>query len=117
MKKLVLTTLFMMSILVTFANHIPGNVLSMPNEDIFSFEIKPSITSEFIKIETNIPAQSLHIKVIDKAGFIRIEKKLHLERELDVSSLRKGYYLIKIYTENSMAIKRFYKGQDAVNNK
>ncbi|GAA4272128.1 hypothetical protein GCM10022258_14220 [Aquimarina gracilis] len=90
---------------------------SSTNNEVFSFDIKPSITSEFIRIETNKPNYSLHLKIIDKAGFIRMEKKLHLDREVDVSELRKGYYLIKIYSENDMAIRRFYKGQDAVSNK
>lgn len=92
----------------------------MPNEindESFSFEVKPTATSEFINIVTNRPNQSITIKVIDKAGFIRIQKDLHLDRVLDVSELREGFYLIKVYSENDMAIKRFYKGQDAVNNK
>ncbi len=117
MKKLLVSLLFIVSSSFLYSNEGTNNNRSIVNDDVFSFQIKPSITSEFIKIKTNRPSHSLHIKVIDKAGFIRIEKKLHLERDLDVSELRKGYYLVKIYSDNSMAIKRFYKGQDAVNNK
>ncbi len=117
MKKLLVLMLFLMSVSFLYPNEVNNTDLIMLNDEVFSFEIKPAITSEFVKIETNRPSQSLHVKIIDKAGFIRIDKKLHLDRELDVSELRKGYYLIKIYSENSMAIKRFYKGQDAVNYK
>ncbi|MBQ0732819.1 T9SS type A sorting domain-containing protein [Aquimarina celericrescens] len=117
MKKLLLVTLFFAITIISYGNERDTHNPLPVNDEIFSFEIKPSITSEFIRIETNKPAHSLHIKIIDKAGFIRMEKKLHLNRNVDVSELRKGYYLIKIYSENDMAIKRFYKGQDAVNNR
>ncbi len=117
MKKILLSVLLLISVSLAYSNIVPKYYPLMIANEVFSFEIKPSITSEFIKIETNVQTQSILVKVIDKAGFIRIERKLHLDRDIDVSSLRKGHYLVKVYSENNMAIKRFYKGQDAVNNK
>ncbi len=115
MKKLLLIlSLLLVPVSILQANNDKSILI---NDEVFSIQVKPSITSEFIRIETNIAKESILVKIIDKAGFIRIEKKLHLDREIDVSWLRKGYYLVKVYSENNMAIKRFYKGQDAINNK
>ncbi len=115
MKNLLLFILFFIGSLLVYPND--KNPVGDFNDELFSFEIKPSITSHFITIETNVPNQLIEIKIIDQAGHIRIQKELHLDREIDVSQLRQGFYLVKVYTNNSMAIKRFYKGPDRVNTK
>ncbi len=114
MKNLLLYFLFFAGSLSMFSNN---DSVSPLNDELFSFEIQPAITSEHINIVTNNPNEVITVKIIDKAGLIRVQQQLHLDRTLDVSSLREGFYLIKVYSENNMAIKRFYKGQDIVNSK
>ncbi len=115
MKNLLLCALFFMGSILVHSNDIsPINEL---NDELFSFEVKPSVTSHFITIVTNVSKQLIEVKIIDESGFIRIQKQLHLDREIDVSGLREGFYVIKVYSGNNTAIQRFYKGQDGVNNK
>ncbi|MEW7291555.1 T9SS type A sorting domain-containing protein [Aquimarina sp. 2304DJ70-9] len=115
MKKVLLYLLFFIGSFLVYSNDKNPN--HEFNDELFSFEIKPSITSHFITIVTHVPNQLIEVKIIDQAGLIRIQKQLHLDREIDVSGLREGYYVIKLYSGNNTAIKRFYKGQDGVNNK
>ncbi len=114
MKNILLYSLFLIGLSSLHAN---DNNTSPLNDELFSFEIEPTATSEFIDIVTNNKYQVITIKIIDKSGFIRIERKLHLDRTIDVSALREGFYLIKVYSENHTAIKRFYKGQDNITKK
>ncbi|MCK8520794.1 T9SS type A sorting domain-containing protein [Aquimarina sp. D1M17] len=116
MKKFLLYFLLIGAITFTNANH--PILFKTNNTASFSFEISPQTTSGTISIKTNLPNKNvILVKIIDKAGYIRIQKKLHLEREIDVSALKKGHYLVKVYHRNSMAINRFYKGKDAINNR
>ncbi|GAA4277910.1 T9SS type A sorting domain-containing protein [Aquimarina mytili] len=115
MKNVLLSVLFFVGLFLVYPNDKkPVNDL---NDELFSFEIKPSVTSHFISIETNVPNQLIEIKIVDQAGHIRVRQKLHLDREIDVSGLREGFYIVKVYAGNNTAIKRFYKGQDRVNTK
>ncbi len=114
MRNLLLCLILLMGTSLMYSNDLNDK---NPRDKVFSFEIMPAATSGFITIVTNIPKQSVLVKIIDKAGLIRVQKELHLERDLDVSELRNGHYLMKIYADNDMAVKRFYKGKDAVNNR
>ncbi|TPN83512.1 T9SS type A sorting domain-containing protein [Aquimarina algicola] len=85
------------------------------NEITFSFELQSNATSESLTLLTNDRYQELLVKVIDKSGFVRIQKRLHADKEIDVSFLREGFYLVKVYHKNNMAVQRFYKGKDRLN--
>ncbi len=115
MKSILLFVFVLIGTSATYSNAINGSTLMDFNDEVFSFTIKPAITSDYITIETNSKIkQSLVIKIIDNSGFIRVEKELHLNRQIDVSEFKKGSYLIKIYSGNNMAVQRFYKGRDGV---
>ncbi len=113
MRKLLLFTLFLFGIHLMYSNDL-NTIKTEVNDNLFSFDLKTNATSESLTIVTNTN-QSIMIKVIDKSGLIRIQKKLHLERAIDVSALKVGHYLIKVYSGNHMAVRRFYKGRDAIN--
>ncbi len=115
MRNLLLSLFILFSTSVTYSNVIHNSNPVDFNDEVFSFIIKPAITSDYITIVTNSKIkQSLVIKIIDNSGFIRVEKELHLNRQIDVSEFKKGSYLIKIYSGNNMAVQRFYKGRDGV---
>ena len=117
MRNLLVHVLLFMTPFLIYPNNFNDKDLGLLNDNLFSFDIEAVATSDLLTIVTNSPDQSVVVKVIDKSGFIRIEKQLHLDKDIDVSGLREGFYLIKVYSGNNMAVKRFYKGQDIVNNK
>ncbi len=90
------------------------DVLAVTNDRTFSFELDATAAQQSISILSDVKEPML-IKIIDKSGFIRIQKKLHLDREIDLVLLEEGLYLIKVYVGNHMEVKRFYKGNDGVN--
>ncbi|SHI57973.1 hypothetical protein [Aquimarina spongiae] len=118
MKKVLLYFLLFAGMTLVYPNLPESTNPIKVNNEVFSVEVAPAITSGLITIKTNLDVKGpLQIKIMDKGGLVRLEKKLHLERDIDVSGLRKGHYLVEVYTGNYVAIGRFYKGQDAINNK
>ena len=114
MKKLLLLILLCAgthSIAFAFSNDKEKRII---NEETSLFEIEASATTEYLNIILNNPQAPVEVKIIDKSGYIRIQKKLHLDTQIDISILRNGLYLIKVYAGNQMAVKRFYKGPDWV---
>ncbi|WP_271784380.1 T9SS type A sorting domain-containing protein [Aquimarina algiphila] len=117
MKNILLLCMLFISITLSYSNDWNDEKNITTNDNTFEFNIQATSTPQFLNIVTNRPKESIEVKIIDKSGFIRIRSKLHLEREIDISELRVGLYLIKIYSGNHMAIKRFYKGRDVVTNR
>lgn len=94
-------------------DHVNTNKLTLNNDKAFSFELDATAAEQSITIRSDVREPML-IKIIDKSGFIRIQKELHLDRTIDLSLLLEGLYLIKVYVGNHTEVKRFYKGQDGV---
>ncbi|WP_298543724.1 T9SS type A sorting domain-containing protein [uncultured Aquimarina sp.] len=115
MKKILLIILFFVGLTSLHSNldYTETNGLAFANDKTFSFELDATSTQQSITILSDVKEPML-IKIIDKSGFIRIQKKLHLDREIDLAILDEGLYLIKVYVGNHMEIKRFYKGNDSV---
>ncbi len=107
--------LFFVGLTSLYSNigYTEANVLTFVNDKAFSFELDATSTQQSITILSDVKEPML-IKIIDKSGFIRIQKKLHLDREIDLSLLEEGLYLIKVHVGNHMEVKRFYKGNDGV---
>ncbi|MBQ4821761.1 T9SS type A sorting domain-containing protein [Aquimarina sp. MMG016] len=115
MKNVLLFTLFLVGTILSYSSGLSDKEATFFNDEVFSFEIESSTPSEFLNIIFNGPRKPVLVKIIDKSGFIRIEKRMHLDTQIDLSILRTGLYLVKVYSGNQMAVKRFYKGRDAIN--
>lgn len=90
-------------------------LLSFRNDkDEIIYKVEPAITSDYIEIITYPAKQVVNVKIMDLSGYLRIEKELHLDKQIDVTSLPEGTYLVKISSEKHMAIERFVKGGDIV---
>ncbi|AXT53213.1 T9SS C-terminal target domain-containing protein [Aquimarina sp. BL5] len=115
MKKVLLIILFFVGLTSLYSNlgYTEVDVLAFTNDKTFSFELDATSTEQSITILSDVKEPML-IKIIDKSGFIRIQKKLHLDREIDLALLDEGLYLIKVHVGNHMKVKRFYKGNDGV---
>lgn len=83
------------------------------NDKTFSFELKANATQNALVIVTDAKIP-MEIKIIDKSGYVRIRKELHMDREIDLSLLIEGFYLIKVHAGNHVEVKRFYKGKDGL---
>ncbi|WP_378177302.1 T9SS type A sorting domain-containing protein [Aquimarina sp. SS2-1] len=115
MKKIILTFLFVVGVSSLSANwmHMVATDSLLTNDKNFSFELDATATQQSITILSDVKEPML-IKIMDKSGFIRIQKELHLDREIDLTELQVGLYLIKVQVGNYFEIKRFYKGTDGV---
>ena len=89
--------------------------LSFSNDtDKIIYKVEPSITSGYIEIVTYPAKQAVNVKIMDLSGFLRMEKEIHLDKQIDVTSLPDGTYLVKISSDKHMAIVKFVKGGDVV---
>ncbi|WP_299184637.1 T9SS type A sorting domain-containing protein [uncultured Aquimarina sp.] len=115
MRNKLLTLLFLIACISGNASddYLVSNRLDTINDTTFSFKLESTTAQQSITIISDVREPML-IKVIDDSGFIRIQKKLHVDREVDISGLLEGTYVIRIYVGNHTAVKRFYKGQDGV---
>ncbi|MFD2565264.1 T9SS type A sorting domain-containing protein [Aquimarina rubra] len=115
MKKVLLITLFFVGLIPVYPNFddMGTTLLTLSNDKPFSFELDATAAEQAITIRSDVKEPML-VKIIDKSGFIRIQKKLHLDREIDLTILEEGLYLIKVHVGNHMEVKRFYKGRDGV---
>ncbi len=115
MKKVLLIISFFVGFTSSYPNfnHFETDKLISNKDKTFSFELDATAAEQSITIRSDVKEPML-IKIIDKSGFIRIQKKLHLDRTIDLSLLLEGLYLIKVYVGNHTEVKRFYKGQDGV---
>ena len=78
------------------------------------YKVEPAITSDYIRIFTYPDKQAVNVKIMDLSGFLRIEKEIHLDKQIDVTSLPDGTYLVKISSDKHLAIEKFVKGGDIV---
>ncbi|MHA7058304.1 hypothetical protein ACWGOQ_0013865 [Aquimarina sp. M1] len=116
MKKILLITMFFFVGSTAIHPNLNLNGVSIDsgmNDKTFSFELAATAAQQSLKIISDVK-EPMMIKIVDKSGFIRIQKELHLDREIDLTSLREGLYLIKVHVGNHMEVKRFYKGRDGI---
>jgi len=114
MKKTVLIISIFISFF-SFANDdhsINGPIVTIGDKE-FSFELEATAVEQSLTIISNVKEPML-IMIIDKSGVIRIEKELHLDRQIDLSILKKGAHVIRAYIGNHVEVKTFYKGSDVV---
>ncbi|RZS93486.1 T9SS type A sorting domain-containing protein [Aquimarina brevivitae] len=104
MKKLVL--LFSILCFFSFSND--------NDNDKIIYEIEPTLTSDWIMIKTYPEKQVVNVKIMDLSGFLRIEKEVHMDKKIDVTSLPNGTYIVKISSDQHAQIAQFVKGGDAV---
>jgi hypothetical protein len=83
-------------------------VLSTPKEDLETFKIYPNPTKgNRLYFEMKKDIQVAIYNVLGK--LIKTEKVLTTKKNIDVSTLSKGIYLIKIASENQFTTKKFIK--------
>lgn len=115
MKRILLIISIFMSF-ISFA-HVDFGAANLPvdiNDDTeFSFELETTAVEQSLTIISTVKEPML-IKIIDKSGFIRIHKEIHLDRQIDLSVLKEGSYIIRVYVGNHVKTKIFHKGGDEV---
>ncbi|MBW1298232.1 T9SS type A sorting domain-containing protein [Aquimarina litoralis] len=115
MKKILLVLIVVISVGTLYPrNHLNiGELVTSSNENTSSIELKATAADQSITIISDIKEPML-IKIMDESGFIRIQKNLHQDREIDITSLLEGLYVMKVSVGNRIELKRFYKGKDGV---
>lgn len=115
MKKilLVLIVTFVMSTIYSKSSVDISTLIDFSNDKTPTIVLKATAADQYISIVSDIK-EPMVIKVMDASGFIRIEKKLHLDRDIDISLLLEGLYVMKVSVGNRIELKRFYKGKDSV---
>ncbi|WP_299898748.1 T9SS type A sorting domain-containing protein [uncultured Aquimarina sp.] len=115
MKKILLVLIVMFGINTMYSN--PPVDITIPidfsNDKTPAIMLKATAADQYISIVSDIK-EPMVIKIMDASGFIRIEKKLHLDRDIDISLLLEGLYVMKVSVGNRIELKRFYKGKDGV---
>ncbi|WP_299606466.1 T9SS type A sorting domain-containing protein [uncultured Aquimarina sp.] len=115
MKKILLVLIVMFGINTMYSK--PSVDITTPidfsNDKTPAIMLKATAADQYISIVSDIK-EPMVIKIMDASGFIRIEKKLHLDRDIDISLLLEGLYVMKVSVGNRIELKRFYKGKDGV---
>ena len=112
-KVLLIISIFISFISFSYVDHSINDSIINTSDKNFSFELKATAVEQSLTIISNAKEPML-IMIVDKSGVIRIEKKLHLDRQIDLSILTKGAYVIRAYIGNYVEIKTFYKGTDSI---
>lgn len=88
-----------------------GITLGINDNVISEFQIYPNPTFDKLNIELNNRAKTISIYSITGIEVMKIEKNQINDKliQLDVSSLSKGMYFIKIKSENKTTTKKFIK--------
>lgn len=110
MKKAVFFIMILFGLFSVHATELHTDRTHNSNTPNFSFDLESNATSHILKLITKPLKSNAEIKIIDESGFIRFQEKFHLNKEIDVSGLKNGLYLIKVYSEHHVAVKRFIKG-------
>lgn len=115
MKKILLVLIAMFGMSTMYSKSLKHTPTSIDffNDKTPTIALKATATDQYISIISDIK-ESMVIKIMDTSGFIRIQKKLHQDRDIDISLLLEGLYVMKVSVGNRIELKRFYKGKDGV---
>lgn len=87
------------------------STLSTKNNAITEFKIYPNpVSDNLLKISTNKSVDSLNIEIFNILGTSVIKQKLNNNlKEINISTLKSGIYLVKFQSENGSVTKKLIK--------
>ncbi|MFZ4796345.1 MAG: T9SS type A sorting domain-containing protein [Bacteroidia bacterium] len=74
-----------------------------------SLNIFPNPVTNKLNIETAFDLQDATLKIVNSLGEIVLFKQLNIDKEFDVSNLKKGVYFLNIISNNKTVSRKFIK--------